>query len=821
VLITIYAKQELNNIQEFEMNKQLLKIPEHDNTKAQRKLEKLREYYRSVYNKRWEGYLTINRQGVVYSANATMAKMFRIERSNLMNFKITRFIAPKYHKEFMLNLKDVFDENISNRLELPMYRFDLTEFFARIHFSPINIEGKLSETCRLVILDISDLKISEKYIQLFMNSRDGMLVFKAGSGEITDANSYIAKLIRCPRENLIGKKIWEVEQFKFIAGDFIAFSTLKERDYFKHKDISIRDAVGQQIEVEFSSGVCVYDEEKVVQCNIHEITRYKNTEAALSERVSELTLTRKISELLDKTMDINLIIKSILDIVVDWLTYPVGYIYLINPLYKDSSFFVTRRIDEESVKQLGDITKNRDIIQQIISNGQMIVNTDVEVSKAIDPVYSAHLKSQNIKSLAGVRLTSHDKNMGVMILFSDKDKILTNSQMRTLDTLSRQIGRVIEHTQLVGNLNLWARVDELTGLFNRRYFYEALEKEINRCQHSNSTFSVLMMDIDKFKRYNDKFGHIFGDKLLYLLARITTSSLRKSDISCRYGGDEFAIILPGMSSEKAALIGDRIRAAYFERCKVELGIAEHGLGLSIGAVDYSVSAETPGSLVFMADCALYSAKKAGGNVTKRITEIKSLPNKFVEIATVKDIQDLAAVIDAKTQKAAGHSKRVSEIAVRIGQKYGMATADLEQLQLAADLHDIGKLSISEEILNKNVKLTAKEWSILREHSNKGSNLVSRIKPLRELGPIILHHHEWYNGNGYPKKLKGEEIPLEARIISIADAYDTMVTPRTYRKIFSQRKALEELFKYSGTQFDPKLTKIVPEALNITSEAVSA
>jgi len=355
--------------------------------------------------------------------------------------------------------------------------------------------------------------------------------------------------------------------------------------------------------------------------------------------------------------------------------------------------------------------------------------------------------------------------------------------------------------------------DELTGLYNRRHFYEVLEIEMYRVQRYGHSLSVVMLDLDGFKEYNDTFGHTSGDAVLKSFAQTLKSRSRKTDTAFRYGGDEFTIILPLTGAERARKIADRIRSKWLQAPKAERLVLETPLGLSAGVAEYPENAETADGLAFLADTALYRSKREGGNKSTLVSDLGALRPDVVDRATLDQVYALSATVEAKDPYTYGHSKRVAAISEIMGKAIGLSRKRLADLNAAGLLHDIGKVGVSDSILIKPDKPTEDEWKLIRKHCAEGAKIVGYVRELTALVPMIRHHHEWYDGTGYPDGLKGEDIPVAARILAIADAYDTMTTARTYRHVVSQEEALEELRRCSRTQFDPELVEALSRAMD--------
>jgi len=400
-----------------------------------------------------------------------------------------------------------------------------------------------------------------------------------------------------------------------------------------------------------------------------------------------------------------------------------------------------------------------------------------------------------------------------MGLGSRSKRRFSPEEVELLQAIGNQIAVGIENAQLLEKTRGLSVTDELTGLYNRRQFYEVLETEMYRTERYGASFSVAMLDIDGFKEYNDRFGHTSGDGVLKAVAQTLKSSLRKTDTAFRYGGDEFTIILPATDTDRAERVVDRVRSKWLKVPETENLVLETPLGLSAGIAQFPENAETADGLIFLTDTALYRSKMEGGNKTTLVSALGTFAPDVLSRATLDQVYALSATVDARDPFTYGHSKRVAAISEMIGKAIGLSSDKLATLHAAALLHDIGKVGVSDSILTKPDKPTKDEWKLIRKHSAEGARIVGYVKELAALVPIIRHHHEWYGGTGYPDGLRGEDIPLGARIISIADAYDTMTTPRTYRDVISQQEALEELRRCLGTQFDPELVEAFCRAID--------
>lgn len=324
--------------------------------------------------------------------------------------------------------------------------------------------------------------------------------------------------------------------------------------------------------------------------------------------------------------------------------------------------------------------------------------------------------------------------------------------------------------------------DQLTGVYNRRFF----EEELNRLNAERYLpISLIMADVNGLKLINDAFGHEAGDELLKRMARILSDTCRQGEIIARLGGDEFVILLPSTNEYEAEKIVKRIKAS----CHKEI----------FKNIEFSMS--------FGWDCKS-SADESIKNLFKKV-EDQMYRNKLVESPSIrgKMFDTVIKTLHAKNEREERHSSRVSEYCELIAKSLCMNSIKVKELKTAGWLHDIGKIAINDSILDKPGKLTDDEWKEIRKHPEIGYRILNSVNEFTELSEHILSHHERYDGKGYPKGLKGDEIPIQSRIIAIADAYDAMTSDRTYRKALDDDAAIYQLKINSGTQFDPLLVDV--------------
>lgn len=398
--------------------------------------------------------------------------------------------------------------------------------------------------------------------------------------------------------------------------------------------------------------------------------------------------------------------------------------------------------------------------------------------------------------------------------YFQEDLVLAGVFMLTALPLGYYTEMEREHIKYLENI---ANIDGLTELYNHRYFYDKLSEKVNIASKNKSSVSVIFIDIDNFKYYNDLNGHQKGDYVLKKMGKVIKENVRENDICARYGGEEFAIILPNTCEEDALKIAERLRMKIEdEHFEGEETQPKGKVTASFGVSVYPDKAKNDTELIKSADDALYRAKFFYKNrveaYTSILDEIKSnIDEKDIELVT--SVKTLIGVINAKDKYTYGHIERVVMYSRMMADKLNLSQNDKNILIYGAYMHDIGKINISKNILVKKMKLDNEEWEILKQHPANGVEIIKPVEALNVIIPLILYHHERYDGKGYPSNLKGEEIPYLVRILTIVDSFDAMTSSRPYNKKMSYEEGLEEIRRCSGTQFDPEIAEKFIEAIN--------
>jgi len=440
--------------------------------------------------------------------------------------------------------------------------------------------------------------------------------------------------------------------------------------------------------------------------------------------------------------------------------------------------------------------------------------------------------------------------------FSEEESLL-------LRTLADLVSGALHNALTFQKAQEQAITDGLTGVKTHRFFMEALSSEWKRSSRAGRSFALVLMDLDRFKFVNDFYGHLEGDLVLQRVGQILETNCRRSDVVARYGGDEFVILMPETTMEQARQLSSKLRSWV----AADPLLREKNISASFGIACYPLHGASPQELIQVADASMYLSKHQGGNTVSTADHVdpnearrwkrdvleaylgvtlKRLfttgPDAFEEIylrlrqftdslpatdaagaaatdgpralpqSILDTVTSLAYAIDAKDQYTQGHSQKVSAYAALLAEALGMNELEVEEIRLGAVLHDVGKVGIPEAILNKSGPLNLEEWDTMKTHVTFGGKLLEPLVPLARIRHMVLHHHEFFDGSGYPQALSGENIPLGARIITIADSYDTITSDRSYKKGRTAEQALSELERCAGTQFDPRLIEVFVRAM---------
>jgi len=499
------------------------------------------------------------------------------------------------------------------------------------------------------------------------------------------------------------------------------------------------------------------------------------------------------------------------------------------------------------------------LLGQVARSGQMAIVRGPG-SGTVTPVLSSS------RAAIGMPIVYADQLLGVLYAESTEPVEFGDEEVLLLRTLADLLAGALHNAQTFQKAQEQAITDGLTGLKTHRFFMEALSAEWKRATRAGRHFSLVLIDLDRFKFVNDFHGHLAGDAVLQRIARVLEQNCRRSDVVSRYGGDEFVVMMPETTMDQAVQLAGKLR--YW--VENEPLLREKNITGSFGLSTFPVHGSTPQELIQVADSAMYISKHQGGNrvSTPEQAEAKegqrwkrdvleaylgvtlkrlfsTGPDAYDEIyrrleqfalsvqqnpeaaigsgsagaiaglapAVIEMLTALALAVDSKDHFTQGHSQKVSNYAVALARALAddkgharLNEAQIEEVRLGGLLHDVGKVGIPEAILNKGSALTTEEWESVKAHTVLGAKIFEPLRATGDLPKMVRHHHEYFDGSGYPDQLKGENISLGARIVAIADAFDTILSERSYKKARSLEDGLKEIERCSGAQFDPELVQ---------------
>nr|WP_281350144.1 diguanylate cyclase [Alkalibaculum sporogenes] len=583
----------------------------------------------------------------------------------------------------------------------------------------------------------------EKYRLMFEHSPLGVFYFN-NKGIITDCNEKFAKTIGSSREVLIGLDTLRLPDVKITAaiqGALEGKLTTYEGNY---KSLTANKITPVRVTI-----VPIVSEDKLIEGGtsiVEDISERKKMEELIFNEKERLKMT--ILSVGDGVISTDnrgriLLLNKIAEQLTGW-TQQDAIGQPLDKVFNVINEFTREKYENRYSKLLG-INNNREFVDNVILISKEGIEYPIEHS-------SAPIKDE-------------DNNInGVVYVFKD----------------------FTEKKERQDKVEYLSFHDQLTGLYNRRFFEEEL---IRLDTERNLPLTLVMIDVNGLKLANDAFGHLVGDLILKKVAEIIQKQFRSDDIVARIGGDEFVVILPNTSFDEARLIVSRMDTIISNE-KVD------SINLSI-ACGWETKHRHDEKVVTV-------FKKAEDNMYRqKLSEHTSLRYKTLDI--------ILNTLYEKNNIEESHLKSVSQLCVELGGALKLTNEQISELKSIGLMHDIGKIAIDEKILTETKSLSESDWIEIRRHSEIGYRILSSINEYAVLAGYVLAHHERWDGTGYPKGLKGEEIPWQSRIVAVADAYDAMVSKRHYKEALSKKDAMEEIKRNAGTQFDPEIAKVFIES----------
>jgi diguanylate cyclase (GGDEF)-like protein/putative nucleotidyltransferase with HDIG domain len=456
------------------------------------------------------------------------------------------------------------------------------------------------------------------------------------------------------------------------------------------------------------------------------------------------------------------------------------------------------------------------LAEQVFRDGRPVVSSDGADSRYRP---SRLVRDEGLRAFVCLPLATASERFGVIYFYlADRDDF-TPDELSLLSGFANLTANAIVNARLYERVAAEARTDMLTGLRNRRSFDQRLAEEHSRSKRYEKPFALAMIDIDHFKKINDTYGHIAGDSVLKQFGRVLEMQFRDVDVVTRYGGEEFAVILPEISGGTAKGVAERVRRAIGSTPFALPDGSELGVTVSIGISCFPNCSTDPAGAILTADQALYVAKQTGRNrvmlyretLKARIEKDPNLiPHLLVE--SLDNVLPIVTAISAKAPFLRPHSECVCNAALALARTLKLSPDEQETLRLAALLHDIGMLTLPDRVLAQSGQLKPEDWDLIKQHPVAGADLLAQVPALRDVSAIVRAHHERYDGKGYPDGLHAAELPRLARVLAVADAYGSMVSDWPGHTALPRDQAVNRLRAGAGTQFDPEMVELLLKSI---------
>ena len=755
--------------------------------KAEEKIKQSEKKYRTLFENMPGGYYRTDREGNFIMINPEGVKLFGYNSlEDILGKNIAQhfYSAPEERKKYLKeleknkgNLKD-FELTLKKKDGTPLIISDTSHFYYNKEGNIAGVEGIFVDITERKKVEENLRKSQQEFANLFNNNPEA-LVYCDEKGTILDANTRFCKLFGYTLKEIKGRNIDDGmihSSDKIEEGKKLSVKGLE--GYLNYETIRKKND-GTLFPVSISATPLVIDGQAKGEIGIYiDITERKQ-----NEKMQKVLYN--ISKAANSFISLKQLYKTIhkeLGTIIDTTNF---YIALVDEK-EDKIFFPYHQDEMDDNFPIMKFSITNTLTTYVIKTGRPLLNNNKQYNEMVAQGIITPMGSTTPQNIwLGVPLKIEDKTIGAMAVQNyNNPNPHTEKDIKLMEFVSEQIATAIERKQAEERIKHLSFHDALTGLYNRAYFEEELER-YNFPRYY--PLSMVILDVNGLKVINDTFGHHEGDRLLQHFSQVLTSVSRQGDILARIGGDEFTIILPSTTSEQIHSFCERIKKAC-QQDKIKPIYLR--LNISLGYATQEGEYKDINSLLKAADRKMYQDK---------LFSAKSREKHFLEAFRI--------ILAERDPHTSDHAQRLQELALSLGKRVGLTEYQLGNLKLLALLHDMGKIGIPDSILFKTYILTHSEWEKMREHSRIGYRMAKNIPDFAPIAQEILHHHEHWDGTGYPDGLKGEKIPFLSRIISIVDAYDVMQSRRPYKGAISKTKALKEIKRYAGTQFDPQLVEI--------------
>lgn len=537
-----------------------------------------------------------------------------------------------------------------------------------------------------------------------------------------------------------------------------------------------------------------------VKEELHQAEKLKEFSLSVSRTLDLKEIMSETIRIIKETMDVD-------SIYICMQEQPQG---LYRALYSD------KPLNDLSVS----LEEQNPMIQWMLLNDEPLIYQEFKYTVEYKSMWESEkneLEKMGLRCCVALK-DAHSLTGVILIASRNSRKTLLNVDVQMLSSVSSVASIAIKNAKLYERAYLEARTDEMTGLLNRKYFYEVLNEEFEK--NRDGSLALAIINVDDFKLYNQLYGQKEGDRCLIRIADIIRRSVGDSGYTARYSGKEFAVLLPKYDIYSARNLVESVAGQIYEMNNRYSEMKLKSVTVSAGISASPYAAKNVKELVETVDLAVYHVKHSGKNGIQVFDAMfqnvggiqKKTDHAHIYQEYESTIYALTAAIDAKDHYTFSHSNNVAYYATELASYVGLNADVVEIIRQAALLHDVGKIGIPEVILNKQERLTRDEYEVIKGHVEASIDIVRHLPSLDYVIPAVIGHHERYDGKGYPRRIAGEDIPLTARVLCIADSFDAMTSKRCYKKAYSFDLAIQNLLEGAGTQFDPELVRVFVECL---------
>ena len=745
--------EELNSIvHELKVYQIEVELQNEELRKTQLELEQVKARYFDIYDLAPEGYLILSEKGLIVESNLTAAVMLGESKHSLAKKRITKYILKEDQDIYYSYRKRLFESMQPCEVELRMLKNNQSVFWGHMKSTVVSVDGRL--ICRMVVSDVSTRKAAEKNLKE-SEEKHRLLITQMSQGlivlEAQQDNMGNVTDFRFIDSNEAYEKLTGLRREAIIGKRLLTIMPKIEKVWLeKYEQVAM---TGEPLSFEQYSGELR---------KYFEVTAYSPNPKQVAAIFNDITKRKRVEEELKLNMD---------DLLESQRIAHLGT-WRMN-LQTDEVVW-----SEELYRMFG-LDPASSAPPYTVHNKLFTPESWEKLSEAIE-----RTKSEGVPYELELESVLSDGTRG-WIWVKGEAKKDTHGHIVALWGAAQDITR---RKSSEDKLLYLSTHDHLTGLYNRRYFEQKLKALDTK---ENLPFSIIMFDVNGLKLVNDSFGHDMGDVLLNKAAETIKKACRHDDILARIGGDEFVLVLPKTSRQDTIKIANHIKALTSKEI-----VSNIELSISYGYDTKEMENQSILEIVISAENHMYKHK---------LFERTSISSKTIEL--------IMNTLFKKSNSEEQHSKRVSRICQAIAEKMDLDQNTINQMKVVGLMHDIGKIGVDEEILNKTGSLNSTERVDIEKHPEIGWRLLSSTNEFSEIAQFVIHHHEKWDGSGYPDGIKGKAIQIEARIIAVAEAYAAMTSNSSFDKKRTKKEAIEELKRCAGTHFDPKIVEVLIELVH--------